>query len=73
MSIDEANDSLDLNIPEGEYNTIAGFVLEQLQQIPVEMQRFWYDDLRFQIIEVDGNKVERVLVRRRPTTQSTIG
>jgi putative hemolysin len=73
MSIDEANDSLDLNIPEGEYNTIAGFVLEQLQQIPVEMQRFWYDDLRFQIIEVDGNKVERVLVRRHPTTQSTIG
>ncbi|MBM3956936.1 MAG: HlyC/CorC family transporter, partial [Gemmatimonadetes bacterium] len=33
MSIVEANTRLDLGIPEGDYETVAGFVLDQLQRI----------------------------------------
>ena len=32
MNIDEANDELELNIPEGDYETIAGFILENFQK-----------------------------------------
>ncbi len=68
MSIDEANDRLELGLPEGEYTTIAGFILEQLQRIPQDGDRLRFGDLRFLVTGVDGNKIERVRVRRRLPT-----
>ena len=53
MSIEEANEELGLDIPEGESETIAGFVLETLGQIPVEGQQFDYRDLK---VEVHANE-----------------
>ncbi|NQW18179.1 MAG: HlyC/CorC family transporter [Chloroflexi bacterium] len=63
MSIDEANDRLDLHIPDGDYNTVAGFVLENVQRIPESGFRFRFNDLRFRVTAVDGNKISRVEVR----------
>jgi putative hemolysin len=63
MSIDEANDRLRLEIPAGDYNTIAGFVLDNVQRIPDTGDRFRFNDLRFRVIEVDGNKINQVEVR----------
>ena len=34
MPIDEANETLGLHIPDGEYETLAGFALEMLSHIP---------------------------------------
>ena len=34
MDIAEANNEMDLELPEGEYETIAGFVLDQIGEIP---------------------------------------
>ena len=36
MSIDEANDELDLSLPDGEFDTVAGFILDKLGRIPQE-------------------------------------
>ena len=63
MSIDEANDRLALDLPDGDYNTIAGFVLENVQRIPDNGYRFRFNELRFRITAVDGNKISRVEVR----------
>ncbi len=63
MSIDEANDRLELEIPDGDYNTIAGFVLDNIQRMPEAGHRFRYGDLNFRITAVDGNKILRVHVR----------
>lgn len=63
MSIDEANDRLDLEIPDGDYNTIAGFVLENIQQIPEAGHRFRYNELRFRITTVEENRILKVQVR----------
>lgn len=63
MSIDEVNDRLELDIPDGDYSTLAGFVLENIQQIPEAGHRFRYNDLRFRITAVEGNKILRVSVR----------
>ena len=49
MNIDEANDQLNLNIPEGDYETIAGFVLENFQKIPVIGDKTSYGNLRITI------------------------
>ncbi len=66
MSIDEANDELDLDIPEGEYETVAGFVVEQLQRIPGPGERVRFNDLRLQVMEMDGKKIARVRITRGP-------
>jgi putative hemolysin len=63
MSIDEANDRLDLDLPDGDYNTIAGFVLEHIQRIPESGFRFRFNELRFRVTAVEGNKISRVEVR----------
>ena len=63
MSIDKANDRLALDLPDGDYNTIAGFVLENVQRIPENGYRFRFNELRFRITAVEGNKISRVEVR----------
>ena len=40
MNIDEANDELGLNIPEGDYETIAGFILENFQKMKILPKKF---------------------------------
>jgi putative hemolysin len=65
MSIEEANERLGLGLPVGEYHTIAGFILEQLQRVPGTGDRLRYDDLRFRVTAMSGMKISRVRVRRR--------
>lgn len=66
MSIEEANDELDLEIPEGEYETVAGFFLEQAQSIPREGSRVRYGNLRLQVSEMQDNRIASVRVRKMP-------
>jgi putative hemolysin len=64
LEIGEANDELGLDIPEGDYETIAGFFLEQAQQQPDIGSRVRFGNLRMQIAEVDGTKITSIRVRR---------
>jgi putative hemolysin len=64
MSIHDANEELDLGLPEGEYETVAGFVLSQLGHIPREGEQFSYNSLRLTVARVHGRKIESVLVTR---------
>ena len=65
MNIDEANDELELNIPEGDYETIAGFILENFQKIPEIGEKTSYGNLRITINEVDGSRISKVRIRKR--------
>jgi CBS domain containing-hemolysin-like protein len=64
MTVHDANEELDLDLPEGDYETVAGFVLSQLGHIPTEGEQFTYNGLRFTITKVLGRKVEEVMVTR---------
>lgn len=68
MAIEEANSRLDLGIPDGDYSTIAGFVLERLQHMPRVGDRVRSGDVRLQVTEMSGNKIVRVRARRRVPT-----
>jgi CBS domain containing-hemolysin-like protein len=64
MSISDANDELELALPEGDYETVAGFVLSHLGHIPYEGEQFTYNGLRIAVTKVLGRKVEEVTVTR---------
>lgn len=66
MPIDEANSELNLDIPEGEYETLAGFFLEHLQSIPQIDTRIRFGNSRFQVIEMNDKRISRLRIRRTP-------
>ena len=63
MSILEANENLGINLPEGNYQTLAGFVLERLGHIPQEGESFRYGEMRLEVKEMRAVKIHRVEVR----------
>jgi putative hemolysin len=47
---------------EQDYNTLAGFILHHIQSIPVTGQTFDWHGFHFEIIDMDGNRIDKVLV-----------
>ncbi len=66
MSIDEVNEELGIDLPEGDFETIAGFALAALGHIPVQGEQFEFANLRLEITEMNGLKIEAVKVTRLP-------
>jgi putative hemolysin len=46
----------------GSYNTLGGFTIVQLGKIPQEADHFDWEHLRFEIMDMDGNRVDKVMV-----------
>jgi len=66
MSVHEAREELALAIPEGDYETVAGYVLSELGHIPNEGESVQGEGFRVTVAEVKGRKIERVVVTRLP-------
>jgi putative hemolysin len=49
-----------------DYSTIAGFVLSNINKIPQVGDKFVYDNTEFEIVDVDGNKIDKVLITKKP-------
>ncbi len=65
MRIDEANEEMDLTLPEGEdYETVAGFLLSLLGHIPRQHEQVRFDGLKFVVTEMKGLKIEKVLLTK---------
>ncbi len=64
VSISEVNEKLGLNIPEGDYQTVAGFILERLGRIPVEGDGLEYRDLVLTVKMMQGVKIQEVELKR---------
>jgi CBS domain containing-hemolysin-like protein len=59
---DEARELLGLDIPEGAWETLAGFILELLGRIPDRGEWATWDGWRFQVEDRDGLRVSTVRV-----------
>jgi len=70
LPIDEIKELLDFDeLPdEGRagYQTLSGFVMNQLGSIPRVGQTFTWDTYRFEVVDMDGRRVDKVLVMRLP-------
>ena len=64
LSISEANERLGLNLPFGEYETVAGFLLEQLGRIPTQVVVVAQQNFRCAIVEMKGSRISRVRFTR---------
>jgi CBS domain containing-hemolysin-like protein len=65
-SIDDVNELLDVELPDEEWDTVAGLVLDILGRIPDEGEECRIDGLTFTTEEVRGRRIEKVLITRDP-------
>jgi len=63
ISIIEANERLGMSLREGEYQTLAGFILKELRRIPQAGDHFNYGAIELEVKEMRGVKIELVEVR----------
>jgi putative hemolysin len=62
---DLLGDRIGVNMPdERDYSTVAGFALSVLKQIPVTGEVFKFDGYRFEVVDMDGRKIDKLLVSR---------
>ena len=61
MSARDAFDWLGLQPAEGGFHTIAGFVLSHLGHLPVVGEHFDYEHWRFEVVDLDGRRIDKVL------------
>mgnify|MGYP001092774998 CR=1 FL=1 len=66
--VEEANEELELDLPTGDYETIAGFILNHLGRIPKQGEQLKYKNLKFVITEMRGMKIEKIMVTRESGT-----
>ena len=60
-SIDDLNDLLDVELPDEEWDTVAGLVLDLFQRIPKAGEETEFEGLRFRAETVQGRRVAQVL------------
>jgi putative hemolysin len=46
----------------GDFHTLAGFVIDKLGRIPAAGDHFQWDEARFEVVDMDGRRVDKVLV-----------
>jgi len=62
MEIDDINDILCWSIPEGEYETLGGFLLSLFKRVPKPGERIRYRDMVFIIKEATPRAIQEVVV-----------
>jgi putative hemolysin len=67
-SIDDVNELLDTELPDEEWDTVGGLVLELFGKIPEPGEEMEFQGLRFKAEEVKGRRVATVLITREPTS-----
>ena len=62
FTIDDFNEQFGTELPQEDYHTIAGFVFGELGRSPQPKDEVEHDGLRFTVVEVDGQRIERLEV-----------
>ena len=70
MPVDEMADQLGIPLPaRRDYQTVAGFVLAHLRRLPTPGENFEMSGWRFEVVDLDGRRVDKVLASRLPITR----
>jgi CBS domain containing-hemolysin-like protein len=68
LSVEDLGDLLDLDLPDGDWDTVAGLVLGLAERVPEEEERFELDRASLTVARMQGRRVAEVIVtdRRQP-------
>jgi putative hemolysin len=65
MPVDEFTDKIGVPVPrDSKFETVAGFVLAELNHLPQVGETFTRGNWRFEVLDLDGRRIDKILVRR---------
>ena len=64
IRVEDANEELNLNLPPGDYETLAGFILKHLGRLPDPGDCVTYQGIRLTVLEMQGPRIKRVEITR---------
>lgn len=65
MQVDEFQDKIGVPIPkDAKYETVAGYVLSELNHLPLVGEAFERGHWRVEVMDLDGRRIDKVLVTR---------
>ncbi|HEV2711605.1 MAG TPA: hemolysin family protein [Gaiellaceae bacterium] len=67
--IDDFNERFQVAMPDEDYHTLAGFVFGQLGRAPEAGDAVTWNGLKFDVIEVDGTRIEKLQVEFLPAEE----
>lgn len=62
LSVSDFNDKFDIDIEDGEYDTLNGYLLTAFGEIPKEGAEVELDDIKLKILKVGSRRIEKVKV-----------
>jgi putative hemolysin len=62
LNLDDFEDETGLVLPEGPYETVAGYIVQQLGHVPDVGESAAFDKYMFTVLELDGRRIARVKV-----------
>ena len=69
LDIDDVNELLDANLPEGDWDTIAGYVLDLFGRVPTVGEEITSGDVVYEVREVDNRRISKLRICRLPRPQ----
>ena len=66
MEIDAINETIKLNLPTGNYETLAGLILNRLKTIPQPGEQVLVNDVRLTVKETSRRKVQSIIAIKIP-------
>ena len=66
VGIGELVERLGVEIEEGAFETVGGFVLSRVGRVPAVGERFEFEGLEIEILEAEGRRIHKVRLRRQP-------
>jgi putative hemolysin len=52
-----------MNEGEHDFDTLAGFILHELEHIPIAGEEFDWKGFKFEIVDMDGHRIDKILVK----------
>ena len=71
IDIEEIDELIGRELPEGDYETLAGFIMDELQCIPKngEMNEVVFENVKFTVLEVEDRRIEKIKVEITPVVE----
>jgi putative hemolysin len=66
LNLDDFEDETGIELPEGPYETVAGFIVQRLGHVPRAGERTTFDRYELEVRELDGRRISRVRVKPLP-------
>ncbi len=67
LEVDYLNDKYDLQIPEGDYETLSGYIVSELEDIPEQGEEVEIDHFKVRILNSIDTRIETIRLKRLPS------